>query len=836
MKDQVVVSTPHSFMPALKGAVMAASLVLLAACTGGGAGTEETAAPPSSGGGSNYTGPAPASDDVQRFKVNVWDNLVGSDKCGACHTTQTPAFVRTDDINLAYAAANTVVNLTEPDASRMVTKVAGGHNCWLGSTQGQLDACAETLTRYITLWAGSSVGGGANEIKLEPPAMREPGSSRTFPAAPTGFASTVYPLLTTYCSRCHSDTAANAQSPYFASADVDVAYAAVQSKINLDNVHVSRLVVRLGEESHNCWDNCASNAAEMEAAIQAFVDGIAPTVVDPDLVISRSLRLVDGLVASSGGRHETNVIGLYEFKTGTGSVAFDTSGVEPAAHLNLLGGPEWVGGYGLQFTSASAKAQASTLTSKKYHDLIKATGEYAIEAWVAPANVTQDGPARIISYSGGSDATNFTLGQTLYNYDFLMRHSNTGADGMPAHSTVDAEERLQATLQHVVVTYDPIRGRRTYVNGEFTGNEDQTDVGNLTDWDDTFAFVIGNEVSNDRPWGGIVKLVAIHNRALTDEQILQNFNVGVGERYYLLFSLSHLLDDPNCFDGTVSQCYLVFEVSRYDSYGYLFNEPFFASLNPAVNLSGIPLKGMRIGINGREAPVGQSYGKLDLSLTGNRMDLSPLGTVISLEKGPAADEFFLTFEQLGSHTNVFVEAEPPIPVDPADGEPEPVIGVRTFDEINATLAEITTVAPTTAAITSLFGDIRQSMPSVETISTFNAAHQMAITQLSIAYCNALVNDTAKRATYFTAFNFAAAPSAAFTVAGRNQILDPLLARVQVLTAGAVSTQPDVGEVKTELNALITKLVASGADNAARTETIVKAVCAAAVGNAAMLVQ
>ena len=47
--------------------------------------------------------------------------------------------------------------------------------------------------------------------------------------------------------------------------------------------------------------------------------------------------------------------------------------------------------------------------------------------------------------------------------------------------------------------------------------------------------MLGNEVSGNRQWQGVVRLVAIHNRALTQAQIQQNFDAGVGERYFLLF-------------------------------------------------------------------------------------------------------------------------------------------------------------------------------------------------------------------------------------------------------------------------------------------------------------
>jgi hypothetical protein len=88
-------------------------------------------------------------------------------------------------------------------------------------------------------------------------------------------------------------------------------------------------------------------------------------------------------------------IALWEFKTGEGPTAYDTSGVDPAIDLSLSGDVDWFGGWGI--TINDGKAQGTTAASKKLHDLIKATGEYAIEAWVVPANVTQE-MARIVSY------------------------------------------------------------------------------------------------------------------------------------------------------------------------------------------------------------------------------------------------------------------------------------------------------------------------------------------------------------------------------------------------------------------------------------------------------
>ena len=121
----------------LKALCAAISTLVITACGSGGIGGdsgEPTLQNPNTltVQSANYSGPAPTTTDVQNFKLNVWDNLASSNRCGACHGTdgQEPMFVRDDDINLAYAAVNTIVDLRDIATSLMVTKVGGGHNCW----------------------------------------------------------------------------------------------------------------------------------------------------------------------------------------------------------------------------------------------------------------------------------------------------------------------------------------------------------------------------------------------------------------------------------------------------------------------------------------------------------------------------------------------------------------------------------------------------------------------------------------------------------------------------------------------------------------------------------
>jgi len=812
--------------PIISTALTAAALLFLSACSGGGAEVEENpvqVAPPSG----NYSGPPPSTDDVQSFKLNVWDNLSGQNRCGQCHGIgQVPEFVNLDDINIAYAEANKIVDLSSPKDSRMVTKVSSGHNCWLTSDT----ACADTITSYITAWAGDTAG-SSNSIDLEAPTIREPGDSRTFPDDSSLFGTTVHPLLTANCSGCHTDTSATPNAPFFASSDVDAAYAAAKSKIDLDTPPNSRFVLRLRSEFHNCWSDCASNATEMENAISSFASQIPLTEVDPSLLKSKALFLTDGIVASGGGRYDASVIAVWNFKTGTGTTAFDTSGVEPAINLNLSGSYNWVGGWGIQIVDG--KAQGSTASSKKLHDLITSTGEYSIEAWVVPANVTQEGPAGIVSYSAGTTSRNFTLGQTLYNYDFLNRSSETDQNGMAQLSTADAAEILQTSLQHVVATFSPTDGRKIFVNGVLVAEEDVATGGTLNDWNDTYAFVLGNEVSSDRLFAGTFRMVAIHNRALTQDQIVQNFDVGVGEKFFMLFSISHLVDLP--------QSYVMYEVSQYDSYSYLFSEPTYINLDSTAVPNNIDMEKFRIAINGTEATTGQAYQNLIANANATDYNsetgqlLSRLGTVISLEKGPQADEFFITFEKINGQTNPFVEAPPPPLATPVDLTDRPEIGIRDFAEINATMSQATGISMANSDVMATYLAVKQQLPTLTDIDVFVSSQQMGVTQLAIEYCNALVEDTTARASYFNGFDFNATANVAFdSTAKRDIIYDALISNA---VGANLATQPSDADIKAELDSLTTKLTACGAGcDAEKTRTVVKAVCAATIANAAMLVQ
>jgi len=851
-----------------------------------------------SGSGPAYNGPAPLTDEVQKFKTEFWNPLAGNDRCGQCHTTGGQAsnfpFVDLLDINAAFAAAtatnNTgqlIVDRSTAGDSRAVIKVAEGHQCWdsLSDT-----ACADIIEGYIDNWTSGNSTSGGRTISLSAPRIFDAGRSRNFPETALdgspNFKTSLYdPILTQYCADCHSDSSETPQAPFFASGDIDVAYAAARSKINLDAVsgtppNVSPLPITAPEQSrfvtrvlelHNCWTaDCSADADEMRLAIFSFAQGIPLTELDPTLITSKAMTFTDATLASGGNRYENDQIAVWEFKTGQGNQAFDTSGIDPAMTLTFNGSVSWVLGYGIEFSNGGF-ADAAPETSAKLTNLIGLNNAYSIEAWVIPANVTQE-DARIISYESGNGTTrNFSMSQSLYQYEYLNRATENTEDSDGALLTLDTDEDLQSALQHVVYTFDPVNGRRIYVNGVFTEDEDSPDAlgGTLVEWDDTFSFVLGNS-NADNKWDGKLRMVAIHNSALTQDQISQNFNVGVGQKYFMLFSVGELLGLNN------DEAFVMLQTELYDDTAYLFDQPVFINLDgDYIPATDIPVEGMRIGINGREAITGQVFGNLDVDIsstdyTPNGQPLSRLGTVIPVGKGPENDEFFLTFERMGSGpANPRVEEEPVAPAAPPEADPVSDIGVKTFDEINASMSFVTGIPTTNTAIEATYASYKQQLPAIEDIKAFLSSHQMGVAQLAMSYCNELViQDSAlPAASYFSGFNFNLPPSTAFTNVS-TQIVDPLLVSLMNLnTTNNLSTQPNPVVMRNQLGSsstqnlfgteqepsgatvdpagtynfesLLTQMTQCGAgcpDTQQRTEQVVIAICAATLGSSMTIIQ
>ncbi len=228
--------------------------------------------------------------------------------------------------------------------------------------------------------------------------------------------------------------------------------------------------------------------------------------------------------------------------------------------------------------------------------------------------------------------------------------------------------------------------------------------------------------------------------------------------------------------------------------------------------------------------------------------------MLPLEQGPDTDEFFLTFDNIdGAIYNR--------PQDPALVETDFIataeerrsdVGVRTFDEIDATYASVTGVdrvnysrldsGQTVFPVDETYQELRQSLPSIADVEGVLSSHQVAIAQLAIQYCDAAVESNSM----WAGLNFDT-PAATFFAAGtRDAFVEPLIQRAvgHSSTSLAIDSQPSYALVHAELASfisggaarpdnLVDRLLAPGTSD---TRAIAKGVCAAVLGSAATLVQ
>ncbi|MCA9003285.1 MAG: LamG domain-containing protein, partial [Planctomycetes bacterium] len=219
----------------------------------------------------------------------------------------------------------------------------------------------------------------------------------------------------------------------------------------------------------------------------------------------------------------------YRFDSGEGDIVRDRSGLKPALDLAIeaAGAVRWVGG-GLAIeapTLLTTKVPALRVTER-----IRQTGAFSVEAWIRPANLTQQGPARLIGISNGSDLRNFTLGQGLWGgqpsdtFNMRARTTETDLDGMPLMTTGPGS--AHRGLQHLVYTRGHDGRACLYLDGYLAS--ESTTPGSMANWDSSYPLLVAGELGTQRPWLGEIFLMAIYDRVLSKEDIARNQAAGSG--------------------------------------------------------------------------------------------------------------------------------------------------------------------------------------------------------------------------------------------------------------------------------------------------------------------
>jgi hypothetical protein len=229
-----------------------------------------------------------------------------------------------------------------------------------------------------------------------------------------------------------------------------------------------------------------------------------------------------GMGGTSPTRVADGLIVHYDFDEGSGSTVRDKSGVTPALDLTIddPGNVTWSGGH---LTIDSGTVLRTSGAASKVYANVAASNEISLEAWVRPSSLVSVGtpPDRIVSMSSDSGQRNFLLGQDATNYAVRFRTPGQN-NGNPTVATSAASAQL--SLTHVVYTHRADGSEVIYIDGLEDTTFERT--GDTSTWDASFPLVLGNESDAGREWLGEFHLVAIYDRALSPNEVDQNFSVG----------------------------------------------------------------------------------------------------------------------------------------------------------------------------------------------------------------------------------------------------------------------------------------------------------------------
>ncbi|RMG86806.1 MAG: hypothetical protein D6714_03535, partial [Bacteroidetes bacterium] len=214
-----------------------------------------------------------------------------------------------------------------------------------------------------------------------------------------------------------------------------------------------------------------------------------------------------------------DIILMHDFSEGAGTTINDVSAFSTPINLSLENSNYTWTTDGITITAPNRAENLSP--DLKMFNALTNTNEITVEAWIRPANTTQSGPARIISYSNGAYDRNFTLGQQGAQYVVRLRTTTNGQNGT---NVVLQGGTVTTAMTHVVFTRDASGTAVLYVNG--VAVDTKTIGGDFSNWDSSYAFLLFNETGKNRNWQGTMNMSAVYDRALNASEVAENYNAG----------------------------------------------------------------------------------------------------------------------------------------------------------------------------------------------------------------------------------------------------------------------------------------------------------------------
>ena len=267
---------------------------------------------------------------------------------------------------------------------------------------------------------------------------------------------------------------------------------------------------RRGDFYPDVWIAGGENAIAARFQQGAILSDAAPDRTNRDNSSHRGPQLSDVLKHTEWPGDQSDLVFLWENSDAANQIVVGND--KPNRHCRAVARGRAVFGrfYEMDLGGGAVVAEE---TDEALLEACKASGELTLEATITPGNVTQGGPARIVTFSEGSGARNFTLGQEGATVLLRLRTPNTGEQG--SNPQTDLFEVEAGRTYHVVVSYRP-GSLSCYVDGKRVLETDRVS-GDFSNWE-PMHLLFGDEWDGGRDWSGKLEGVAIYSRAVSEAE------------------------------------------------------------------------------------------------------------------------------------------------------------------------------------------------------------------------------------------------------------------------------------------------------------------------------
>jgi len=210
-------------------------------------------------------------------------------------------------------------------------------------------------------------------------------------------------------------------------------------------------------------------------------------------------------------RSTYGLLALYTFSEGQGRRVHDRAG-----RLDLvIGAPQRA-----SWTPEGLRVSGTPLISSEgpargLFEACRTSNALTLEAWVTPERASFDMEGALVAFAEDAGRRNVSLLQGAGVYRASLRTS--------AEQSLDSPRLAAPRLTHVVFTRNA-RGLETlYVDGLRRVTRERPGA---LGWSPDYRLELGDERTQERPWSGTFRLVAIYGRALGPAEVARNFSVG----------------------------------------------------------------------------------------------------------------------------------------------------------------------------------------------------------------------------------------------------------------------------------------------------------------------